>query len=38
MGYDVGKVDGIIGKKTNAALQRAKADGYTLENGKLIRR
>lgn len=38
LGYDVGKIDGIIGNKTNAALQRAKADGYTLENGKLIRR
>lgn len=38
MGYDVGKIDGIIGNKTNAALQRAKADGYVLENGKLIRR
>lgn len=38
MGYDVGKVDGIVGNRTNAALQKAQVDGYVLENGKLIRR
>lgn len=36
-GYDLGKIDGIIGRKTNAALARAKADGYVWENGKLIK-
>ena len=38
MGYDVGKVDGIVGSKTNAALQKAQADGYALENGKLVKK
>ena len=36
-GYDLGKIDGIIGRKTNAALARAKADGYIWENGKLTK-
>lgn len=36
-GYDLGKIDGIIGRRTNEALARAKADGYVWENGKLIK-
>ena len=34
-GYDPGQLDGIMGNKTNAALSKAKANGYIFENGKL---
>lgn len=36
MGYDVGKIDGIVGNKTKIALQKAKSDGYSFENGKFV--
>jgi hypothetical protein len=29
-------VDGISGKNTRAAIEKAKADGYNVENGKLV--
>ena len=35
-GYDLGKVDGIWGPKSQAALERAKKDGFSLQNGKLV--
>lgn len=35
-GYDLGKVDGVWGPKSQAALERAKKDGFSLQNGKLV--
>lgn len=35
-GYDLGKYDGIWGPKSQAALERAKKDGSSLQNGKLV--
>jgi peptidoglycan hydrolase-like protein with peptidoglycan-binding domain len=36
LGYNPGKVDGIIGKNTIAALREAAKSGHILHNGKLI--
>lgn len=36
-GYAPGKIDGIYGKRTEAALQKALAAGYTLSNGVLTK-
>lgn len=35
-GYDLGKVDGIWGPRSRAALEQAKKDGFVLQNGKLV--
>ena len=35
-GYDLGKVDGIWGPRSRAALEQAKKDGYVLQNSKLV--
>lgn len=35
-GYNLGKVDGVWGPKSQAALDQAKKDGFTLQNGKLV--
>lgn len=35
-GYSVGKIDGIWGKNSQAALDKALSEGYKLEKGKLV--